>query len=236
MTVPTGDTEADKKLDWILSELHYLADEYGERWNSAVRVSSSLLERHGIRIHWRTIDAILANGTIYVARRKRQRRWEYSLLAPALNRIGAFSQIILIDPTKSIQATKTLHGLLGELRGTIRICDPYLDGTTIEQLDACCKGAQIRFLTQNIRDGGQLRRLLAAAGTAGYRLEIRVPSERVLHDRYIMDDSKMFILGTSLNGFGKKQSFVVRTGDDFRRAMAADFDSRWSASAPWPPT
>jgi len=64
----------------------------------------------------------------------------------------------------------------------------------------------------NVRDTGPLRRILAAAKTAGYEIEVRVVGSRTLHDRYIIDDNEMVILGTSLNGFGKKQSFVIQAG------------------------
>jgi len=37
----------------------------------------------------------------------------------------------------------------------------------------------------------------------------------------------MVILGTSLNGFGKKQSFVIQAGPDIRQTLLAEFDHNW---------
>jgi len=43
----------------------------------------------------------------------------------------------------------------------------------------------------------------------------------------------MYIIGTSLNGLGKKQAFVIRAGQDFRTTMIGAFDSLWVVSNPW---
>lgn len=38
----------------------------------------------------------------------------------------------------------------------------------------------------------------------------------VLHDRYAIHDDGMLLFGTSLNGLGLKQTFVVALGQDIR--------------------
>ncbi len=123
---------------------------------------------------------------------------------------------------------------LANLAGGISVCDPYLDDVTIEHLDSCPHSCTVRLLTQTVRDSGKLRRLLAAACISGPDLHVRVVSVSVLHDRYIIDDHSMMILGTSLNGFGKKQSFVIRTGEDVRQVMLDTFSTNWNTATPWP--
>jgi hypothetical protein len=41
------------------------------------------------------------------------------------------------------------------------------------------------------------------------------------------------ILGTSLNGFGKKQGFVVEAGQDVRGVVGHAFDIEWSGATVW---
>ena len=135
---------------------------------------------------------------------------------------------------RKLQATRQLHDVLAQLSGTVRICDAYLDNTTFEHLEACPKTADVRLLTMNIKDSGPLRRIVAAARTAGHKIEIKIVGNRVLHDRYVIDDTRMLILGTSLNGFGKKQSFVINAGDDIRATMEREFDALWLTAATWP--
>jgi len=169
------------------------------------------------------------------ARRKRKRHWEYMLLDEGRAAIaGGDEAIIFVNPDTALQRTLKLHDLLAKLKGTVRICDPYLDNLTIEHLQACQKTAPIRVLTMNLRDTGPLRRVVAAAKTSGYDLEIRTVTSRTLHDRYVIDDTDMVILGTSLNGFGKKQSFVIQAGPDIRQTVLAEFERQWQTAATWP--
>jgi hypothetical protein len=61
-------------------------------------------------------------------------------------------------------------------------------------------------------------------------------SDKVLHDRYAIDDNGMPMFGTSLNGLGLKQSLVVSLGEDVRLATLAAFEATWDKSAEfWPP-
>jgi hypothetical protein len=53
-----------------------------------------------------------------------------------------------------VPAVKTLHKFLAEFQGQVKICDPYFDAVTIEHLDACSAGIDLRILTKNINDGG----------------------------------------------------------------------------------
>jgi hypothetical protein len=63
---------------------------------------------------------------------------------------------------------------------------------------------------------------------------VRVASAAPLHDRYIIDDVGMLILGASLNGFGKKQCFVIRAGEDVRSMAMTAFDANWASAVAWP--
>ena len=207
----------------------------GQDWISAVALSTALRADHGVQVHWRTIDAELNGKRDLVARRKRQGRWEYSILAAGSARIAAAPETVAyVDPANALQATRKLHDVLAQLSGTVRICDAYLDNTTFEHLEACPKTADVRLLTMNIKDSGPLRRIVAAARTAGHKIEIKIVGNRVLHDRYVIDDTRMLILGTSLNGFGKKQSFVINAGDDIRATMEREFEAMWLKAATWP--
>jgi hypothetical protein len=157
------------------------------------------------------------------------------ILQPGRDRLlGGAGPISFVDPTKALQATLSLHTLLQSFTGTARICDPYLDATTLDHLSACPPALPIKLLTKNVKDAGRVRALLAAAKTEGRNIEIRVATVAPLHDRYIIDDAKMLILGTSLNGFGKKQGFVIQAGIDVRGSLLPVFDSVWASASVFP--
>ena len=207
----------------------------GSPWLSAVDISNVLRDQYGLRVHWRTVESLLKEDRTLADRRKRGGRWQFAALAAGEARVTtAASPIVMVDPSTAVQSVLSLHAFLSALRGTIRLCDPYLDASTLEHLDACSARASIRLLTKNVRDTGDLRRLAAAFATQGRFLEIRVASVGSLHDRYVIDDAGMLILGTSLNGFGKKQCFIIRAGEDIRQMATAAFDSNWASGMIWP--
>lgn len=234
LPIPAPRGLQDKRLA-ILSVLLASARE-GDTWLGAAKIAQILRDGFGISIHWRSIEVALGREKEAVARRRRDKRWEYTIMEAGKALLGAASRTItLVDPSRAVQAVIKLHALLGGLKGrTIRICDPYLDESTIEHLDACPPEAELRVLTSNVRDSGRLRQLVAAARTQGRRFTIKRSVSSRLHDRYIVDDASFVLLGTSLNGFGRKQGFVTQAGPDVRSGMVTVFDSEWAKALPWP--
>jgi hypothetical protein len=222
----------DDPVDRALAVLA-LAKQAGDPWLSAPAISE-IFVGHGIRVHWKTLHTKLRAARELVGSRKRGGQWQFSILKKGEAQVSkALPSVVIVDPSNALQSTITLHGLLGGLKGDVRVCDPYLDHVSLEHLHACDPGSTIRLLTQTIRDEARVRRLLAAAKTEGRKIEIRQVATAALHDRYLIDDAGMTILGGSLNGFGKKQSLVLRVGDEIRSAMSKDFETRWSSLKPW---
>ena len=218
----------------ILVVLHNAKASGVERM-SALQISETFNVDHGLHLHWRTVNkALLANPNL-ADRRKRNGRWLFGLLRPGEERIAAPpSTVTFVDPAKAVQAVLTLQDLLGKSCGVVRVCDPYLDNVTLQHLDSCTAATEIRVLTTNVRDSGALPTLYAAFHSQSRNLQVRVIGANVLHDRYIIDATRMEILGTSLNGFGKKQCFVIEAGTDMRAAMLPIFDGHWASASPWP--
>jgi hypothetical protein len=204
------------------------------QWSSALEISQTLRDEFGVQIHWRTIDTTLAETNNLVQRKKRKLRWEYLLLTDGESKVThAPSAIVMVDPANALQAVISLHDFLANLKTPIQICDPYLDATSLEHITSCPKTATINILTKNIKDSGKFRQLLSAAQTEGRIWVIRIASAPVLHDRYIIDSTSMLILGTSLNGFGKKQCFVIKAGEDIQKVMQTEFSNLWNSALTW---
>jgi hypothetical protein len=207
----------------------------GIPWLPSAEIARSLRDEHGITVHWRTVEAELRGAKALVARRRRSNRYEFAIMAPGEQALLApKGDALVIDPAKALQGTLSLHAILAGLKGTVRICDPYVDYSTMQHLDSCTGAAAVHLLTDNISDSGRLRALVAAGATQTPRIEVRKVVSHRLHDRYIIDDGSMHILGTSLNGFGKKQCFVVQLGQDIRNTMLTFFKSAWASAKPWP--
>jgi hypothetical protein len=212
-----------------------LEKDSGDGFLSAADIANILRERHRENIHWRTVATILDKNPKLASRRKRRNVRQYSILEKGLATLGNTEAAVrLIDPAKALESVVSFHKFLGTLKGVIRLCDPYLDNSTIEHLDACTSVREVRFLTHNITDSGALRRLVNAFDAPTRKLFVRKTAKSVLHDRYLLEDSSMRILGTSLNGLGKKECFVIKAGDDMRATMLSVFDKRWNEGQPWP--
>jgi len=206
----------------------------GNLWLSAVDISTILRTRFGIRLHWKSINAVLYANPQLSDRRKRSHRWQFSILKKGSDHItGGTSSIVLVDPTNALQSVITLHAFMQSFTGQISICDPYVDPVTFEHLDACGSHNSIRLLTRNINKDNLVRRMVSASRTQGRALDVRIASTAVLHDRYMIDSSRIIILGTSLNGFGKKQCLLIPAGPDIRRIMLSEFDREWNIAGPF---
>lgn len=184
---PLDPRSFSKDLDRALAVLANTPRRGEGGWLTAPQISAVLRDDYGVAIHWRRVEALLrANGSL-VGRRKRERQWQYMLLSAGREHLsGGGGSVLFVDPATAMHATLTLHGLLGSLNGTARVCDPYLDATTLDHLSACSPALVVRLLTKNVKDGGRVRALLAAAKTEGRNIEVRVAASAPLHDRYII--------------------------------------------------
>jgi len=206
----------------------------GIEWVKASHVASALVKEHGLQAHWKTIGTLLSDNPHLAARRKRKNKREFRILAAGEQEVSkGENPIIFVNPTKAVQSVVTLHDFFAGFEGSVRVCDPYFDVITLQHLEAFSSATAIRLLTSSITDTPTLRMALTTFASQK-QIEVRKPVGDVLHDRYIIDNNSMLIMGTSLNSFGKKQSFVIKTGQDIRAALLANFDQLWAASKPWP--
>lgn len=199
---------------------------------SSAEVSRLLREIAGLNVHWRTIQALLLQNPELVSRAKRGPRWWFSIMRPGEDLLTGKGDIVrFIDPTQAYTATRGLHSILAASKGTVRICDPYADATALDHLTSVPTTCDIRWLSSNVHSRSALRQELAAFSTQYCSIDLRLMRRGILHDRYIIDDSRILLLGCSLNGFGKSQSFIVSLGEDIRLAMLQVFDSNWNSAS-----
>lgn len=122
--------------------------------------------------------------------------------------------------------------VLTQLSGNIHICDPYIGPRIFDILLNVDKNIKIRILTANIEDKptGNFSRTLNDFKKEGYDIEVRKYDKSKIHDRYIIDNNCMWIIGHSLKDLGNKECFIFETGKDLRDAVANVFNRRWKIS------
>jgi hypothetical protein len=231
---PPQPGDFQEPLQQVLALL-FNSKKVGDDWLTASKISSSLLKDHGLSLNWKTIEKTLGDNPKLAARRKKNKRWEFTITNPGQQQVSSGNNpILFVNPVKAVQAVLNLHQFFGDLKGSVRICDPYLDLLTAQHLEAFTAATAIRLLTYKISDTPTLRLALTALGSQGRQVEVRKPISDILHDRYVIDDASMLILGTSLNSFGKKQCFVIKAGQDIRTALLNNFNQIWNTATAWP--
>lgn len=224
---------ADPRLQ-ALWTLHVGKARAGVPMMTPAEMSAVLRDVFGIALPRQKIEGMLASEKHAVARRKKSKKRAYQIMQVGIDEVeGIASSVLLIDPERALTSLRATEGVLRTLTGTVKVCDPYVDGRTLDLLGECTSAQAIMLLTVNVnKQNAFMRDAKAFSQQYGIALELRVVAQRVLHDRYVIDDSGMLLFGTSLNGIGFKQSFVVALGEDIRASVLKTFDSYWKTATP----
>ncbi len=149
-------------------------------------------------------------------------------------------EVFYFQPDHKYSAKKMLSkNILEQLHGKLQIVDPYCGERTLDILKDV-ESESIDFLTrlENLRDEkdrSKFLRILTDFKSEYPQIEFRNYSNTDIHDRYIISDNSLVILGHSLKDLGSKESFaIVLDGDTSRNvaeALIENFNRRWKQAA-----
>jgi hypothetical protein len=231
--LPLLDQLSDERAQilWILA---VGARQEASRSLTASDISEVLRESYGYAVSRQRVSAILGNERTTVHHSKVGGRWVYRIMKPGLSELEANPvSTVFVRPEEALSGIRRVQEVFSTAKGDVRICDPYVDAHTIDLLADFNQATSIRLLTMNVDKPGAFKRDSGLfTKQHGIPLEVRVAPPKLLHDRYAIHDDGMLLCGTSLNGLGKKQSFIVALGEDIRRAVSLDFDSYWANATP----
>ncbi len=194
------------------------------------QISDALRDVEGVHVPRQRVTAILSKEKITVAGKRIAGKPHFKLMKAGEDVLHeSISSSIYVDPTRAFSEIRRMEDILSKLKGGLKICDPYIDNKTLDFLSECRTATDARLLTVNVLKESKVRRdFTAFRKEHALQLVIKVISQGILHDRYIIHSDGMLLLGTSLNGFAKKQSFVVNVGMDIRSSTEKAFDDFWS--------
>lgn len=141
--------------------------------------------------------------------------------------------ILRIEGGLPRQARLRLGEIFQTMKGTVKICDPYYGVSTLDSLDLLPKTCTVQFLTQKTNDSA---RKISSAFRDFYKerpkTEFRIaPAASRLHDRYIITNDQLLILGHGIKDIGNKESFVVALNKelipDLMNEINSFFDGAW---------
>jgi hypothetical protein len=203
-------------------------------WETAApaEVASLCRDHLGINLSRQKVEGILSTRRDLAARRRIEGRWRYQIMRAGVEYAsGASAGVLFVAPERALTQLRAVQDLLGSLEGVLRICDPYLSPRSLDFVVQCIKASDIRVLTGQVSGRSTfVGDLKATQSQLGVPVEVRVAAGGILHDRYIIHDSGVVLIGTSLNGLGNKQSVVVALGEDMRTLLLTAFDGIWAGA------
>lgn len=147
-------------------------------------------------------------------------------------------QLMYVDGQTPRTAKKSFEAIFSKAKGTVKICDPWYGIKTLDMLERFDEKTKVQFLTSTTNDPTpQIQVAIRDFKKEMPLVEIRIyPNPTHLHDRYILEDKKLNLLGHSLNGFGGKESFVIQLDEklckEIKTNLESVFNRRWQQSKP----
>lgn len=215
------------RIFWVLA---VAKDEAALGRLSAPEISDILRECTGINIRWQKIVAILSREKEAVSVTTVDGRTFYRIMKKGVDEVSGSSPTIFVDPGNAFSAVRGVEEIIDSLGGDIRFCDTYIDRRTLDFLMS--KNLKsVKLLTVNIQGSAAFSAdLKAFEKQFPGKLIVRQLAQGELHDRYIVHEKGILVLGSSLKDVGKKQSFIISLGKDISQSVAAAFDRHWNSA------
>ena len=144
-------------------------------------------------------------------------------------------EVFYFEPGKKYSTKRVLsQHILENLPGNLQIVDPYCGIRTLDILRDL-KNKTIQFLTRiehlNEKEKERFLRELQDFKAEYPKVEFRSYPNTDLHDRYIISENALVILGHSLKDLGSKESFAIVLEKNSNRnivdALIEIFNRRW---------
>jgi hypothetical protein len=241
-TVKDALAEANSPLLLSLAALNIAATEAGiERLSSEHIVAC--LEAAGVAVSKTSVSNALARaaGRVSVTKSPVSENL-YKLMTVGKKEVetrlgGELMSVVRIEGGQPRTARQRLGDMLAGLKGPVRICDPYYGIRTLDSLDHLPKDTSVQFLTAKTSEAAQkvqgaLRDFVKKRPATEFRLAAP-PVD--LHDRYVLTNDSLLLLGHGFKDIGGKESFIIRLdkslAPDLLEELTKAFDARWQAAA-----
>lgn len=141
--------------------------------------------------------------------------------------------VSMVEAGKPRTAHVEMDKVFESLTGVIRVCDPYYGTGSLLRLDLLTKYSDVRFLTKTPDSGEKaiLPRAIAEFKKEHPQVQFRYINSSDMHDRYLVTDTEIILLGHGLKDLGNKESFIVRLpsvlAQDVITSAIRAFDEKW---------
>ena len=234
-------------LDEVLWILWVLRDRFEHRIPAFAWEIAHALEIRGIALDEVQVERTLARAGRRVIKKKFDKtdtKSAYAISEKGVvyleNKYAASGvKALVVDGAKPwTDRHLTLPEIASELKGRICVVDKFYGSSSLAILHHFKHGRPLQFLTGKTNENAAtFSRELKDFQKEVPSLEARLYSaHHDLHDRYIIADNAVVIVGHGIKDIGRKESFLVLlkgdTTADLRKTLLEKFDSRWKSSAP----
>lgn len=143
---------------------------------------------------------------------------------------------IILEKGKTVDILRQVSEIFNASTGFLKVMDKWVGDRTLDYF-ASTPEVPIKILTANIdkKTLVPFQILLNRINeTRSNKIEVRVCNPTEFHDRYIITEKNLWIVGSSLKDAGYKNwTTINRSGDDEKRKELSDiFDKLWNSSTP----
>jgi hypothetical protein len=128
------------------------------------------------------------------------------------------SSVLFVPGDARYTALRSVRAIFEELSGAVSVCDRYLRSESLEKLEWIPNRCSVRFLYGQYSPANQrgaLQGETRAFRAQRQNFEIRIAAEPTkLHDRYLLCEGRLVLLGHGLGNIGEAQSFIVALDKD----------------------
>ena len=236
--------ECVRPLDMALWVLCVAKDKVGEKRLTGEEISFVIIETQEISANLRSVINALNRASDKVHRHSQGDEIYFEIMKSGREYLSYLQKENLIhafyfEPDSKYTAKKLLRTQIFEtLRGNLKIVDPYFGERTLDVLESI-RGRHIKAITrlENLRerDISKLKREIADFKTENPDVEFRNYPHSDIHDRYIISEDGVTLIGHSMKDLGAKETFAVildrESCHEIYEALSSNFDNKWSISA-----
>jgi len=148
-------------------------------------------------------------------------------------------EVIFIEGQKHRTAFKKFSEIIKKTNGKIMIVDKFYSRQSLDTIEEFGKTRTVEFLTStlsNAENKTSFNKEFSRFRREFKNVKIRIfPKEYELHDRYIVTNDTLILLGRGIQDIGEKESFIIvlkdKVGKEIRKLVLSKFNERWNKSS-----